>query len=211
MIDQLERPPMIATAEITSAQLLAKLGTLRDKAGPLLYERGQLLLRLERDQTWLTEHFQSYDQAIRALEEDYLGDVCGAVTLREFLIIAEAIPDADEWKACKYNLRALRIVANNRRENARREAEERRKRERQQRNEVASDNVIKDRIEASEAVMEKIHQTAATISEENERLRRENADLRRKNQDLEIANAQLRDFNERLKKKLKTKGEAVEA
>lgn len=222
---------MVKPAMTTAAEILARLDQLRDASGQHIHERVRCAQLLMRDLEWLKQ-FEGLDGALRYLEDDYFGDLCGAVTITQLFRILEHVPDPDEWKKAKYNLKLLLAVANRAsyeaQEEKRRkeqEAEARRiAREREKQTATALPPALTEEEKAARKT-ERIHEGNESstegyiddltrgferIAEEKRLLEAENATLKREKQRLEIENAQLRQQLEAIRKK-KLQKESVES
>lgn len=162
----------------TTAQKLAKLKTLRDQAGPNVYERVKLACEVRDDEEWVAT-IGGPDQADEHLADEFLGDLCGAVSFGDLYRIFQAVPDAGEWKTHKWNLRRLYALMKERTPKPEREITERRR------------ATVKDLEEAQEAVKQAEYAAQAArkeadvLREENERLKEKIARLEGRIEEME--------------------------
>lgn len=101
--------PAVATADsgLSVPQLKARLGNLAGEAGERAFERVKLAAELLGRREFL-EEFQGDDlRARHYLEERFLGDLCGAVSLGQMLAIYARFPDVEQWRARRFQLRRL--------------------------------------------------------------------------------------------------------
>ncbi len=97
----------MATAT-TPGEQLARLHALVGEAGHNYYERIALAAALLGNQGWLDSSYQgdAY-RAAEMLETKYFHDLCGAMSVWDFLRIYQFFPRENDWQAHGYNLRAM--------------------------------------------------------------------------------------------------------
>lgn len=102
-----------------------RLKELAGKAGELAFERVGLAAKLLADVHWLAEEFPvgtkeedgkrvrtGGEEAARDyLEQDFFGDLCGALTLGQLLKIYQRFPTLAEWKRHNFHLARLWAAA----------------------------------------------------------------------------------------------------
>lgn len=99
----------VLTAPVAGyGQMLARLEKLRNKGGELTYERVGIAAGLMRDDEWLASQFGGDQHAAKEyLEAEFFGDLCGSVTLGEWLVILREFPEKADWQKFKYNVRRM--------------------------------------------------------------------------------------------------------
>lgn len=102
---------MTRSAQTTVApgygQMLARLESLRNKAGESTFERVGIAVSLLRDTGWLETFNGDQHAAQESLESDYFGDMCGAVTLSEWLVLHREFPAKADWQRHKWNVKLM--------------------------------------------------------------------------------------------------------
>lgn len=93
-----------------SFEIYAKLVEYRNQAGEMLFARLNLANQLLSDKGWV----EAIDggggdlgRALTKLEKQCFADICGALSLSAMLNVLHEIPDENEWKVQKYNLRKM--------------------------------------------------------------------------------------------------------
>lgn len=91
--------------EKTTAQLLADLGRLRNRSGESAYKRITIAAKVFADKEWIaTSHTGDAYAAAEYLQNEYFGDMCGAVSFLKLLEVYTRFPALDDWRANKFNV-----------------------------------------------------------------------------------------------------------
>lgn len=99
----------------STAELLAKLATMRDQAGEKMFERIQIACQIYADKIWIVTHFEGDAYAAAEhLERQYLGDLCMAVRFQRLQAIYQKVPDIADWREQKFDLKAINALAEER-------------------------------------------------------------------------------------------------
>lgn len=101
---------MTTTATPTSEKVIL-LWTMLGKAGEMHYTRIKLAKEILSDKDWLVSNFNG-DQvrAGEALEKNYFGDLCGAISFWRLLRILEEFPNLSDWEKHKFNLTEMSAI-----------------------------------------------------------------------------------------------------
>ena len=93
---------------MTAQQRLTRLADLIGEAGQNYFARITLIGELLADKAWLESAFAGDDyKAAQTLEEDYLHDLAGSMSIFELLRIKQHFPTEADWKKRKYRLNVL--------------------------------------------------------------------------------------------------------
>lgn len=92
----------------SAGKLLATLKRLAGEAGANYYRRIEAVDQLLQNREWIDLSFKGDDyKAAEILEEEYLHDLSGSLTVWQLLTIYRKFPNESDWQKHKYNLRAL--------------------------------------------------------------------------------------------------------
>jgi HAMP domain-containing protein len=90
---------------MTTSEKVVQLHSLLGKAGAMHFERIKLAKEIISDNQWIISNFNGDESlAAEALEEDYLGDLCGAINFWRLMNIIEVFPNIKDWERHKFNL-----------------------------------------------------------------------------------------------------------
>lgn len=93
---------------MTTSEKIVQLHSMLGKAGEMHFERIKLAKEIISDNQWIVTNFNGDEQrAAETLEEDYFGDLCGAINFWRLMNIIEVFPDVEEWRKHKFNLTKL--------------------------------------------------------------------------------------------------------
>ena len=146
-----------------SAELLKKLGAMRDRAGNSMFERLGIALELDADLDWIANEFQGDKTKARAfLADEYFADLSGAVPMSELLAMRQQFGEIAVWRTHKFNLQAMRALLRDRDEKPRT---------------VRRSATIKQLEELEEENM-RLKAEVTRLQTENQRLQRDNDALR---------------------------------
>lgn len=110
----------------STAQRLAKLAGMRDKAGKLTYERVRLAVAVFKDRDWIAVSWQGDpNAAAEHLQDEFLGDLCGAVSFLDLVRVYDLVPAREDWERMKWNLKRLLAEADLRQPKPERQGEPR--------------------------------------------------------------------------------------
>lgn len=100
-----------------TSEKIVMLRTMLGKAGEMHYSRIKLAQEIISDKEWLVTNFNG-DQILagEALEKNYFGDLCGAISFWRLLRIIEEFPNIKDWKEHKFNLTKMSAIIDARNE-----------------------------------------------------------------------------------------------
>lgn len=100
-----EKPAIVALSEAT--KIKNQLRDLANRAGETAYKRLGLAAQLLTDKSWIAADFGGdQHKALATIEEDFFGDLCGAMPLTKLLKLRADVAEAD-WKKCRWNLQRV--------------------------------------------------------------------------------------------------------
>lgn len=96
---------MKSVVENSTSEKIILLWSMLGKAGEMHYKRIKLAKEIISDKEWLATNFNG-DQlrAGQAIEKNYFGDLCGAISFWRLLAIFEEFPNMSDWEKYKFNL-----------------------------------------------------------------------------------------------------------
>lgn len=95
----------------TTNDKLIQLRTMLGQAGEMHYKRIKLAKEIIEDNMWLLSKFNGDEiKAGEVLEEDYFGDLCGAINFWRLLKILEEFPKIEDWKKHNFNLTKMSAI-----------------------------------------------------------------------------------------------------
>lgn len=93
---------------ITTNEKILQLRQWIGEAGEMHYKRIKLAKEVISDKHWIAISFNGDDlKAGDALEKEYFGDLCGAISFWRLLKIIDEYPTIEEWRKFKFNLTAM--------------------------------------------------------------------------------------------------------
>jgi hypothetical protein len=164
---------------MTTEQKLAKLKTLRDSAGKTTFERIKLACAVYEDRDWVG-HFADDAAAEAHLQEEYLADLCGTVSFLDCYRILQAVPQEEDWKRCKFNLRRLYALMEERQPTPKEPRSERRR-------PMKADDAeaLQEDLKNAEVTIKRREDESRKLYDENEQLRQKVARLEGRIEELE--------------------------